>query len=120
MQDAPAAQEPKQKEEEAVAAPPSISDQLKANVSLIEKAVRHKETRAVFGKLLRQTAAVRRELTAKDLHAFVSSTLPQDSPAAQTLQQYLGPQVRGTPFGGLVFSTLCKALLARHCELHFP
>ncbi len=93
MQDAPAAEEPNKEAEEAAAAPPSISDQLKANVSLIEKAVRHKETRAVFGKLLRQTTAVRRQLTARDLQAFISSTLSQDSPAAQTLQQYLGPQV---------------------------
>ncbi|GAB4816156.1 hypothetical protein N2152v2_003202 [Parachlorella kessleri] len=91
MQDAPATQEPEKKGDEGPA-PPTISERLRANVSLIEKAVRQKETRAVFGKLLRQTTGIRRQLTAKDLHKFLGTAVPHESAAAQTLRQFLGPQ----------------------------
>lgn len=90
MEEAPAAEE---KAEDAGPAPPSVADQLRAQVALIDKAVRLKETRA-FGKLLRQTTAIRRQLTAADLQSFVAATLTAGWPGAQTLLQYLGPQVR--------------------------
>jgi hypothetical protein len=55
----------------------SVSDRLKENVSLLEKFVKMKETRGGQGRLLRQTAASRKELTPEALIAFVKETLPE-------------------------------------------
>lgn len=111
MQEAPAAQEPKEQAEDAGPAPPSVQERLRSNLQLIDKAVRFKETRAMFGKLLRQTTGVRKQLTAAELRTLVSSTLPAGSPAAQTLLQYLGPQVsRQFGHGGALYS---------HCSASF-
>lgn len=86
MKDKAAAEAPAAATEAAPeAAPPTVADSLAANIKLIGKAVQAKETRAVFGKVLRQTAAVRKQLTAGELQAFVSSVLPADHPSAQTL-----------------------------------
>ena len=60
---------------------------LRSNVHLIEKAVAQKETRTLFGRLLRQTAAVRKQLTAHDLQAFLAEALPPASPAAAALAE---------------------------------
>lgn len=65
--------------------PPKPLAVLRANAALIEKAVAQKETRTLFGRVLRQTAAVRRRLTAADLVSFLEGALPADSPALQQL-----------------------------------
>lgn len=80
---------PKAAEPEPEPAPPTTAASLAANIKLIEKAVKAKETRAVFGKLLRQTAAVRRRLTSGGLQAFVSSVLPAEHASAQALHSAL-------------------------------
>lgn len=61
---------------------------LRSSVALIKKAVDSKE-RALFGRLLRQTAAVRSRLTAADLNAFLALALPASSPTAAQLQDAL-------------------------------
>ncbi len=76
-------------EEAAAAAPPAVGEQLRAIVGLIEQAVRHKETRVAFSKVLRQTQAARRRMTAADVQAFVRSTLPP--PAAPPLTRRRPP-----------------------------
>lgn len=65
--------------------PPKPLAVLRANAALIEKAVAQKETRTLFGRVLRHTAAVRRRLTATDLVAFLEGALPAGSPALQQL-----------------------------------
>ncbi|KAI7845011.1 hypothetical protein COHA_001377 [Chlorella ohadii] len=65
--------------------PPKPLAVLRVNAALIEKAVAQKETRTLFGRVLRQTAAVRRRLTAADLVSFLEGALPADSPALQQL-----------------------------------
>lgn len=93
MQEASTAAESQPAADVAGPAPPSVSDQLKSNIGLVEKAVRNKETRAAFGKLLRQTTAVRKQLTGSDLQAFFNANLPQGSPAAEALKRHLGEQL---------------------------
>lgn len=66
------------------AAAPSPLQILAGTVPLIEKAVQRKE-RALFGRLLRQTAAARQQLTASDLQAFLAAALPPEAPATQQL-----------------------------------
>ena len=64
---------PEQSDAEKVAA------QLAANVALIEKSVKQKETRMGSGRLLRTTAAIRRKLSRAILQDFISRSLPEDS-----------------------------------------
>lgn len=64
---------PEQSDAEKVAA------QLAANVPLIEKSVKLKETRMGSGRLLRSTAAIRRRLTRAITQDFISRHLPEDS-----------------------------------------
>ncbi len=71
---------------------------LRGNVRIIKNAVAEKETRTLFGRVLRQTAAVRRQLTAHDLQAFLASALPPASAAAQQLQEAV-KQVSQSPGG---------------------
>ena len=90
---APSAEDPPRDESKPEAEeqqqPASVQEQLAANLKTIEKAVRQKETRALFGRLLRQTAAVRKSLTAAHLLEFVQRALPHDSPSAATLRDSL-------------------------------
>ena len=98
-----AAAEAPVKKEEAAAPQETVQPALqvlRSAVALIEKAVAQKETRTLFGRLLRQTAAVRRRLTAGDLLAFLAEALPPASPAAAQLaeavkQVGLGPLSMG-------------------------
>lgn len=56
-----------------------VAAQLAANVALIEKSVKQKETRMGSGRLLRTTAAIRRKFSRAILQQFVSISLPDDS-----------------------------------------
>lgn len=69
--------------------PPSVSAQLATNVSLLESAVRAKETRVLVGRLLRQTTAVRKQLTAENLADFVKNVLPRGYPGTSLLLAHL-------------------------------
>ncbi|EIE24637.1 26S proteasome regulatory subunit [Coccomyxa subellipsoidea C-169] len=69
--------------------PPSVSAQLATNVSLLESAVRAKETRLLVGRLLRQTTAVRKQLTAENLADFVKNVLPRGYPGTSLLLTHL-------------------------------
>lgn len=69
--------------------PPPVSAQLAANISLLESAVRSKETRVLAGRLLRQTTAVRKNLTAENLSDFVTSVLPRGYPGTSLLLAHL-------------------------------
>lgn len=83
MKDAAPAEEQQKPAVEPIK-PPAV---LRSNVRLITNAVAEKETRTLFGRVLRQTAAVRRQLTAQELQAFLASALPPASAAAQQLQE---------------------------------
>lgn len=67
----------------------TVAEQLAANVKLIEKAVKQKETGVLFSKLLRQTQALRRRLTSHDVQAFVRSVLPQTHAAHSIILDHL-------------------------------
>ncbi|KAG2439463.1 hypothetical protein HXX76_004818 [Chlamydomonas incerta] len=60
------------------AAPATVGDKLKSVVALVEKSVKAKDTRLLIGRLLRQTASVRKQLTAANVKAFLRQTLPAD------------------------------------------
>ncbi len=77
------------KVEKADDPPPPVSTQLAANVSLLESAVRSKETRVLAGRLLRQTTAVRKNLSAENLSDFVKSVLPRGYPGTSLLLEHL-------------------------------
>ena len=68
--------------------PFSVKEGMQGIVSLLEKSVKTKETR-LLGRLMRQTAMVRKHMTARDLARFVKTYLPQDSSSAGFLQGYL-------------------------------
>lgn len=85
---------------------------LRSNIALIEKAVAHKETRTLFGRLLRQTAAARKRLTSHELQAFLRQALP--SPAQQQLLEAV-KQV-GCQFGGLQPSICVGAVFTQMCS----
>ena len=63
----------------------STSEQLTANLAILEKAVSLKETRMISGRLLRQTGAIRHHLTPKLLSSFVTKALPNESPLKELL-----------------------------------
>ena len=75
----------------------SVQERLAANVQLIEKAVKQKETRTLFSKLIRMTQALRKELNAHDVQVFVRSTLPTSLASStaiiESLQQVRSPQI---------------------------
>jgi hypothetical protein len=72
---------------------PSPLERLLANVTLIEKAVKQKETRTLFSKLIRITQAVRKQMTAGDVAAFTRATLPPSLPSTAVILDHL-QQVR--------------------------
>ena len=82
--------------------PPTVKAMLIANVSLLESAVRAKETRVLAGRLMRQTTAVRRRMTADDLSAFVREMLPHGYPGSVLLLSYL--------------SKVCQTLIDQICH----
>jgi hypothetical protein len=71
----------------------SVQERLAANVQLIEKAVKQKETRTLFSKLIRITQAIRKELSAHDVQVFVRSTLPTSLASSAAIVEHL-QQVR--------------------------
>jgi hypothetical protein len=71
----------------------SVQERLAANVQLIEKAVKQKETRTFFSKLIRITQAIRKELSAHDVQVFVRSTLPTSLASSTAIIEHL-QQVR--------------------------
>lgn len=88
----------------------STSEQLSANLAILEKAVSLKETRMISGRLLRQTGAIRHQLTPKLLSAFVTKALPDQSPLKQLLLSQLKVKMRVKPCSPAVpasFLTLC-------------
>eukprot|EP00879_Flechtneria_rotunda_P013605 GHRR01014211.1.p1 GENE.GHRR01014211.1~~GHRR01014211.1.p1 ORF type:complete len:482 (+),score=152.15 GHRR01014211.1:911-2356(+) len=58
-------------------------------VTLLEKSVKTKETRLLMGRLMRQTAMVRKHMTATDLANFVKAYLPEASQSASFLSNYV-------------------------------
>lgn len=63
----------------APAEPPKVQDSLKNIVALLEKSVKLKDTRMLGGRLLRQTAAARKQLTADAIADFLAAALPAGS-----------------------------------------
>lgn len=67
----------------------SPTDQLAANLAVLEKAVSLKETRMISGRLLRQTASIRHQLTPQILSDFVTKALPEDATMGPLLLKQL-------------------------------
>ena len=69
----------KSTEDKPASKQPQVGDVLHANLGIIERAVASKETRLLFGRVLRTTASVRGQFTATSLKSFMSKTLPETS-----------------------------------------
>ena len=95
MAEAEGAAPAKPEEQKEDKQPPSPLAVLRSGVALIKKAVEQKETRTLFGRLLRQTAAVRRRFTAADLTTFLEGALPASSPAAAQLVEAVKQVCKG-------------------------
>ena len=67
----------------------SPTDQLAANLAVLEKAVSLKETRMISGRLLRQTASIRHQLTPQMLSDFVTKALPENATMGPLLLKQL-------------------------------
>ena len=72
----------------------NLPEQLRRNLALLEQAVALKELRLISGRLQRQTAAVRRELTAPVLLDVVQDALPTGTPIREQLLQHLQKVMR--------------------------
>ena len=68
----------------------TVAAQLRANLALLERAVQAKETRLIVGRLLRQTAAIRQQLTTPMLKSLVEGLIPETSPTRGLLLVQLG------------------------------
>ena len=64
---------------------PSVEEVLATHLKIIERAVRQKEIRTPFSKILRQMQALRRRLGREKLHEFVLSVVPPSHPLLSTL-----------------------------------
>ena len=67
----------------------NLPEQLRRNLALLEQAVALKELRLISGRLQRQTAAVRRELSAPVLLDVVQDALPTGTPIRDQLLLHL-------------------------------
>jgi hypothetical protein len=81
---APSTATPEAKE----AQPPGLAERLQAVVSIVEKAVKQKDTR-MMGRLLRQTALARPLLSGPGLLAFLKASMPADMESSTFLQAQL-------------------------------
>lgn len=93
--------------------PFSVKDGMQGIFSLLEKSVKTKETRLLMGRLMRQTAMVRKHMTATDLSGFIKAYLPETSTSAEFLATYL-KQVGG--FVEAVSMAGCSCHLAQVTE----
>lgn len=84
MKDTEASEAPKEQPESGAEAP-SLQSVLDANIQLIRKAVAARETRLLFGRILRQTATVRSQITAEALNTFFETVLAEGSSARSYL-----------------------------------
>lgn len=73
--------------------PPQI---LRANVMVLDRAVKAKDTRLLMGRVLRQTGGIRKQLDGKILSEFVSEVLPQEAAGRTAILQAL-QEVRSAP-----------------------
>lgn len=79
-------------EEEADAAankPYSAREGMAGIISLLERAVKTKETRLLLTRLMRQTAQLRAHMSPGDLGAFIATYLPADSKSGAYLAGYI-------------------------------
>lgn len=81
----------------------SPTDQLALNLAILEKAVSLKETRMISGRLLRQTAAIRHQLTPQVLSDFVTKALPEEANMGPILLKQL-KQVSSATCPGKLYS----------------
>ena len=82
----------------------SASLQLASILVLLEKAVKVKDTKLLVGRLLRQTAAVRKQLTPDVLNTFLEEALPAHHPTRSFLLEQLtkvSNLLRGEPAASL-------------------
>lgn len=90
------AQEAKTQQAEE-AKPFSVREGMQNVVSLLEKSVKTKETRILMGRLMRQTAMVRKHMTAADLAGYVKAYLPEDSSSGSFLAGYIKQDAEAVP-----------------------
>lgn len=67
----------------------NVSENLRHAVTLLQKSVKQKETRLLTGRLLRQTAAIRKQLTRETIMAFLTQHLPAEDASRIFLQAQL-------------------------------
>ena len=79
------------KKEEVVAPKQQLSvvDLLCQNIHLLEEAVHVKETSLCLGRLLRQTTAVRKKMTERDIAQVISTKIPKSQDLEKTLEPFL-------------------------------
>jgi len=68
---------------------PNVSARLKQGVELINQAVKERDTRAIVGRVLRETNAFRHELAAESLISFFKELFPEDSHVRRFLVAHL-------------------------------
>lgn len=95
--------------DEAAVEEASVLEQLAVTVSVIDRAVRAKETRTVFNRVLRQVAGVRRRMQSKDLRDFVTAHIPPGNPSLEPLLAALDEV--GGGWVGCTHSTAVQGLL---------
>lgn len=92
---APSAVPADAKAEPSAPAPPKLQDLLRDITALIEKAVKTKDTRMLQGRLLRLTAAVRKQLNPANIKTFLQQSLAEELEAKAFLVAQMGKVGQG-------------------------
>lgn len=100
--------------------PLSAAEGLQGIVALLEKSVKLKDTRLLMGRLMRQTALVRKHLTGADLTTFLKASLPEGDAQAALLRAV--EQVGALEVGsrGTYASSHGRACGRPHLQPHIP
>jgi len=67
----------------------SSREAMQGIITLLEKSVKTKETRLLMGRLMRQTALVRKHINAADITYFINTYLPENSSSSSFLVDYV-------------------------------
>jgi hypothetical protein len=81
--------QPDQQQQDEGPKPYSAAEGMQAVIALLEKSVKTKETRLLMGRLLRQTAALRKAMSGSDLAGFIAAYLPPGLPSAAFLAGFV-------------------------------
>lgn len=86
----------------------TVAHRLRQGAELIRQAVKERDTRALVGRVLRETNALKHELAASDLSGFLKDVFPEDHPCRRFLLSHLIPVLHFHSSVDMVFISGCR------------